>query len=616
MRKSYKGTGRRAAGFFRLLLGIIVTLTLAAGSMALNTQPVQAIVVTPLAGYTQDLYECQSYTFQFGNAAPFCPGGTGPKTIYYGLAGIVPPDATWDMNTGVLTICPRLGSSAGGVLGVYTFVVWCTELDPTCTPTAWWSTNVANCVFTVKPPNAFTPLSITPVNYQVAWENIQFNMTLAATGCSTTPAYNWAVTGLPAGLSLTNATLGTIGGIPAPGTCGSWPVNVTCTDTSMCPTAGCCPPMSQTFTLIVDCYANYYALYSAVSGCDFEVACGPGLTSGQTQVWIDGNKEATLTGGQSEKFTSIPCEKHLVMVEKTLPGPNPDTSFECIGPNYQVVDDVNNYVYFNYAQKVSIQTRTDPGGAAQLPGTGSYAIGSIFSTSAPGVVETDLQNGIKYSFREFRLPDGTTRPNRELWFTVDRKGDVTGIFDTYYRLTLKSDKPYKVNETSWELKNSAAKYDLALQAVPMDGILGFLGAFWKPMNSSGEIQMNGPQMVEIGWAPDYTSPVIIIIIILLIVAAVVFVLLRKKKKQDGAVGTAVKSASTPRPAVETPAETAPVKPAASATPEKKAKLKAESRAEKKALSEAESKDKPNFCPKCGSSVDEGASFCKKCGNKL
>jgi len=605
MRKSYIGAGRRAEGFFRLILGIIVTLTLAMGGMALNTQPVQAITVTPAAGFTQDLYECQSYTFTFGNAAPFCPGGTGPKTIYYGLAGIVPPDATWDMNTGVLTICPSLGSSAGGVLGVYTFVVWCTELDPTCTPTAWWSTNFATCVFTVKPPNAFTPLAITPVNYQVAWENVPFTMNLAATGCSGAPVYNWAVTGLPAGLTLTNATLGIIGGIPAPGTCGSWPVTVTCTDTSMCPSAGCCPPVSQTFTLIVDCYSNYYALFSAVSGCDFEVACGPGLTFGQTQVWIDGKQEATLTGGQSQKFTSVPCERHLVMVEKTLPGPNPDTSFECIGPYYQVVDDTNNYVSFNYAQKVSILTGTEPGGVAQLPGAGSYTIGSIFSTNAPGTVETDIHNGIKYTFREFRLPDGSTRPEKQLWFAVDRKGDVTGIFDTYYRLTLKSDKPYKVNETSWELKNSTAKYDAALQSVQMDGIWGFLGGFWKPLNSSGEIQMSGPQIVEIAWTADYTSPVIIIIVVLLIVAALLFFLLRKKKKGDSAKGSAVKTTSSTQTRVEAPVEAAQVTPAVSTTP-----------AEKKALPEAEEKEKPNFCPKCGNKVLPGATFCANCGAKL
>jgi hypothetical protein len=345
-------------------------------------------------------------------------------------------------------------------------------------------------------------------------------MALSATGCSGT--YTWGATGLPAWATLDPAT-GIITGTPGPGTCNfADNVTVTCTNATCDPS--CCPPVSRSFFLYVDCWANYLPIFYYTTACDFNVGIGPGLTQGQTNVWIDGAHEATLAGGQSEVFTSVPCESHLVMVDQTVQVPNSNTKFSVIGPNTKMVTDIDSYAYFDYAQQVYIQTTSEPAGATQPPGAGYYAMGSNFSSTAPGTIETDIQNGIKYVFREWKLPDGTTRPMSNLLFTVNQGGAVTAAYDTYYLLTLKSDYP-PINESSWEKAGSTATWNLSLHAVPVEGgFWRFLGVTQTPVNSSGQQIMNGPVTVEILWRPNYLPAIIAILIVLLVIVGVVFLI--------------------------------------------------------------------------------------------
>ncbi len=596
MRTANFARGRLAAGFFRICLGIIVSLTLAAGGMALNTQPVQAVTINPAGPTAMVLTECKPYTMTFTLTPTPCAAGYVPVYQFF-VIGTLPPNSFLDMNTGVFTCCPDLGTN--GQFGVFNVVG--SEFAPPrfigdfpCG--ANWSLN-STVNWSILPIGVINPLIITPVYYAVAWEGMPFNMTLAATGCS--GSYNWTATGLPAGLSVTDATNGVISGIPGPGTCGSWPVTVTCTDTVMCPSASCCPPASKPFTLIVDCWANYIVLFPASTSCDFNVAIGPGLGAGQTPVLINGTQQFTLGANQSQNFTSDPCQSNLVMVNQTVAGPDPNTSFECIGPNYKMVNDTDNYAYFDYAQKVVINTGSDPGGIASIPGAGSYAIGSYFNTTAPSPVDSSIQKE-RFLFSEWMLPDGSTNPNRDLAFTVNKAGTVTAKYDTYYQLNIVSvDVPY--SDSSWELKDSTATYNVALQSEPTPNFLGLIGGVRSPVQPSGTIVMDGTKTVNIQWTYDYTVPVILIVVTLLVIAGLIFWLSRRKGTGTSAVPATTVAQAPPPSAATTEVKTTPV---------------VTETVKKKALKEAKSTEKPNFCPNCGAPVEKDAVFCKKCGKNL
>lgn len=602
MTTSNFGKGQRATSFLRLCLAIIVLLTMAVGGTALTPQPVQAITIAPL-NFNLNVQECVSFTINpgFTTADPCC-GGQPSNFIFFWKAG-GPAWLNIDPVTGAFSGCPPQGSSIDpGNPWTITVGATCLWFGPVPPPCAGVTAPTATVILTVAPPPLTTPLTITPTWYPVAWENMLFSMTLAATGCSGT--YNWTATGLPAGLSVTDATLGIISGTPAPGTCGIYNVTVTCTNTGMCPSAGCCPAVSAPFTLIVDCWANYLALiviYPPTS-CDFKVNIGPGLVNGQTNVVIDGKLEATLGGNQSAAFTSVPCQSHLVVVDQIIPGPDPKTRFVVKGSNQIMVSETNNIASFDYAQEVLIDTGSDPKGVSQPPGTGFYAMNSNFSTTTPSPIDTDNQKGIKYVFRAWSLPDGSTNPNRDLVFPVNKAGTAIAAYDTYYLFQVKSDYP-SISERSWELKNSAAKWDVALQDVPTPNFLGLLGGVMRPKERTGTHLMTEPYTQIILWDYDYTIPIIIIaVVVLLIIGLVVFLILRRKRAGVTAVTAEAVAPVTQPPAVAPKA--AKTTPAVAAT------------VEQKALTEAESAEKPSFCPKCGSPVEKDAEFCKKCGKKL
>jgi len=598
MRTANLREGRRIAGFFRLCLGIIISLTLAMGGMALNTAPVQAVfhLTPPLVNYP--VPECQFQAITFTHLSDWtCL--TPPYTTYFFLKGVLPPGSTWNMTTGVLTVCPPQGTNGT----VYPFAVRVISMDNAgCID---WGDGWHWTKITVTPPGIVGPLVITPIAYQVGWENMPFNMTLAATGCSGVPAnYNWACNGLPVGLTV-NAATGQITGNPAPGTCGTHTVTVTCNDTSMCPTAGCCPPVTTTFTLFVDCWANHYAwvITYADTGCEHGVQIGPGLGQGQTQLSINGIHEATLGANGSYSVMSNPCKSQLAVVVPTVAGPNPQTRYACIGTNAQWLDEANPIARFNYVEEVYNGTGSDPTGIFTPQGAGWHQKDSYFSSTAPATIESPFQSGEKNVFKQWRGPGGVTNSNRDLVVNVTAAGDFIAGYDTFCELTLRSDSP-PFEKKSWELKGSTVKWNTSLQSVPMQGICGFLGGVDRPVNTFGETVMNGPQNVEIRWAPDCTIPILIIILILLAIAAAIFFSVRNSKRRVGPDGTAVKTAAPAQPRMEAPVEAAPVKPAVSAAPEKKAPT------------EAEVKDKLNFCPTCGTKVPPGATFCPGCGKQL
>jgi hypothetical protein len=546
MRTSNFGNGWRVAVLFRLCLAIIVLLTLAVGGVALNPQPVQALTINP-ATLTDNATECQYWEHQFTyTPTPICNPASCPPYQHYHwwVIGTPPPGLTLDQN-GLLSGCPPLGASAGSP---YNFAIMCSEVCCCCPPPFWGPSHgpyFANTPVTINvPPAAPGTMTINPTFYPVAWEGLPFSMTLSATGCSGT--YNWSATGLPAGLSVTDPVNGIISGTPAPGTCGSCNVTATVSDPTVCPDDTCCPPVSRSFTLIVDCWANYIFYISDIgtySGNTFTVKIGPGLTQGLTSVFIDGSHEATLGGNQIETFSTQPDELHLASVDQAVPGTTADTRFAVIGSNQIVVGGTHNTAYFDYEKQFLITTGSEPAGISQPAGIGFYTPGSAFSTTAPSPVLPPDQQETKYVFSKWRLPDGTMQPNRNVGFNVTQAGKVTALYDTYYLLQLQSSYP-PVNELSWHLKDSSATWNLALQPVPLPGFWGGLGGKLKPVNAHGSYLMTSSHTEEIMWRPSYMWPIIIIIIILLVIAGLGYFLYRRK--QGPTRPTPEKKAPTPK----------------------------------------------------------------------
>jgi ribosomal protein L40E len=535
---------RGTAVFFLLFLVAVITLP-----MSLSCGPIE-LGATP--GFTINAEECRPFSIQFTSSNTTCPS----PVIFYWLVGTLPPYANFDNVTGTLTGCPQVGDpSAIFVVGVSEFS------PPACGPYL----DMDFVTINVIPTAPVCDMVIDPVFYPVAWEEYPFAMDLNVT--NGVGPFTWSTSALPAGLALTDPENGLIEGILEPGTCGIYTVTATVTDLGTC----CCSPVNRDFILIVDCWANYPPSYYGPTGCDFSVQIGPGLTQGQTSVLIDGAPEATLAGGQTESFTSSPCESHLIMVDQTVQTAN--TRFSVIGSNTKQITDIDNTAYFDYAPELYIGTASNPSGIAQPTGAGFYTVGSYFNGTTPGTVEADTQQGIKYVFREWQLPDGSKSPTREVLFTVNQAGTAIAQYDTYYQLTLKSDYP-AIDERSWERQGSTATWNLSLHAVPLQGFWGFLGGVQSPLNASGSQLITGPTTVEIQWRPNYTMPIVAIIIVLLVIVGLIVLIFRLRSRTSAGTG------------------------------------------DKKASSKAKEPEDKSFCSKCGAAVDKDADFCKKCGNKL
>ncbi len=507
---------RRPAVVLKLCMCLLIVLVLAmSGCLTIAPNPV-----------SENLVECQSFTTTFSPVGQSCP--TGPFTYFFWLAGGPPAWVVLDENTGVLTVCPPEGSH-----GLYNFSVGVTELwpGPVPPPCTTASAPAPVTIAVVAPFIPLDPLTILDT-FVLAWsmESMPFYLPLSATGCSGN--YTWSAAGLPPGLTLDPMT-GEITGVPPPGSAGIYNVTATVTD-NFYTCADCCPPASRPFVLVIDSYADYLGGIDYGSTYDFIVEIGPGLTSGTTPVLIDGTPEATLGGNQSASFSAHPGEMHLTGVDPSVPGADPNIRYGVTGPHQILVSDTNLVARYDYAVEVFIQTSSDPAGVSEPPGTGYHALGSSFISSATSPIINPALPDVEYVFKQWTLPDGSTSPWRDLSFSVSQAGNVKAVYDTYYLLTLKSDYP-PVNETSWELKDSTASYNLALQPIPMSGFWGLLGGRMVAQNGSGTVLMTGPQTRTLTWAYDYTIPIIILIAIaLVIVGIVLLIIFLKKRAKPGA----------------------------------------------------------------------------------
>jgi hypothetical protein len=530
----------RLTGIFRLCVCVLVSCVLALGGMALNAGPVQAqchwISATPVQ---LNPIACQFYSYSFqvnATCATSCQVTGYHCNTFVNNVSI--HGLYFDSTTGTFSGTPTIaGESWAGLIYLTGGTVGACN-----------SSSIGlNLTITVQP----CAMSITssPGMTQLGQENVPFYMTQVVTGG--TGPYSWTTSGLPAGLYL-NPSSGAISGTPSQGSAGTYNIQLHVTDTT-----GCCAPASDSFLLNI-AYATY----------DFTVKIGPGLTAGSTKVLIDGSEEATLGGNEHETFTARVGKSHVVTVDQTVSSPGQSaTRFTVKGSTDKTVSEDNDLAYFDYAPAVLIEMNTDPSGVAQLQGAGWHAIGDVFNSSAPSPIDSNSQPGVQYRFKLWKLPDGSTSPNKDLAFTVSTPGTITAVYDTYYLLTLSSDYP-PVTETSWYLKGSDATYNLSLQEAPMLGFWGFLGGKLRPMNDSGSHLMDAPFTQQIAWSKDYTIPIIIIVITLLVIAGVVYFAYRRR----GVPVTRRRAA--PRPAVRTAAKRASSKTVLSKRASSRAKKRA------------------------------------------
>jgi PKD repeat protein len=182
-----------------------------------NTQSFTLTVNQP-----PSLTNANSATFSVGSGGSFTIGATGFPAPALSASGALPSGVTFVPATGVLSGTPAAGS--GG-----TFPLVFTAANST-------GTNTQNFTLTVNQAAAITSANNTA--FAVGSES---NFTVTATGF---PAPTLSESGaLPAGVAFTNAT-GILGGTPASGTGGTYPITFTATNTTSTNT--------QSFTLTVN----------------------------------------------------------------------------------------------------------------------------------------------------------------------------------------------------------------------------------------------------------------------------------------------------------------------------------------------------------------------------
>jgi hypothetical protein len=365
---------------------------------------------------------------------------------------------------------------------------------------------------------------------------------------------------------------------------------------------------------------------------DFKVKIGPGLTSGTTNVLIDGINKGSPAGGESHTFTASSGTSHVIDVDKTVLSAA-GTRFTVKGSSEITVNESNTLAYFDYSQAVLIETKADPPQATQPSGTGWYAVGDNFRCSVPGSVDSSSTQGCQYRFKQWTLPDGNTQSNTGLSFTVSTPGTATALYDTYYLLTISSEYP-PISETTWQKSGDTVIFHLPVTEAAMPGFWGLLGGKVKATSPTITHKMDAPFKQNVAWNYDYTMPTIILIVAALVIAGIVFLVLRKKSFQGGTVAVASADSSLDKSGIEstrmmsTKAVTAEKKIRAAAkqtgtvAKKKETAPKIPGATAKKPSTVAEkttageSDDKSSFCSKCGSPADTDAGFCKKCGAKL
>jgi len=327
-----------------------------------------------------------------------------------------------------------------------------------------------------------------------AKEGVAYYAVLGVSGGQ--PPYTWTATGLPPGMTL--SPNGVLSGTPMVGSGGNYSFTVTVTDT-------CCTATG---------YQGIGSLTVAYGTYDIMVSIDSSLKIGTTQVSIDSAPKAIMAGGQSQKFEGRLGTSHIVTLTSPVSDPqNSDIRYSVENAN-QTVSQAMPSAYFTFFPEYRITLNSDPAGIGSLSGSNWYARDKTFTASAPAVVDSTGQQGTRYEFKEWLLPNGTTSVNKDLSFVVSGPGSCTARYNTLYALTLVSKYG---NETSWHIANSLANWSVASPKQKMSGIMGVFGGTETALNPSGTANMSAPQEIQINYESNVALPISLMLLLAIVV---------------------------------------------------------------------------------------------------
>ena len=178
---------------------------------------------------------------------------------------------------------------------------------------------------------------------------------------------------------------------------------------------------------------------------------------------------------------------------------------------------------------VSVDGVNGTGGSVQLV----LVAGSHF-VSVPNIVQ--INEDTRIEFRNWS--DGSTDANRSVALNHDIV--LHANYVTQYRLQVIS--PVSVGGEGWYDAGSNVTLSIQSPIVPMNGLLGILGAKWvfqgwtedgRGVSGStiDQITMNSPHVVEVIWKGDYRLPLSILTTLMILLASTILYSWRRSQKR-------------------------------------------------------------------------------------
>lgn len=544
--------GSRVKHFFCSCMYTVIACTIMLGSMLLNPLPAQAIPTYAPYPLSMTAYVNQPFSYQFSLTGT--PYCSSPSYIWQIWQ---PPSwLTIDANTGRVwgtPTAPSTGTFQVRVRDVGTGGCTCPCYVKDFQTTSTNWTPIIN--ITVLPSSTGPTYAPYPLS-MTACVGQPFSYQFSLTGtpyCSSGSTLHWQIWQPPAWLTI-DASTGLVYGTPTAASTEDFQVR--CYETG---TGGCnCP-----------CYIK-----------DFQT------TSTNWTPPITITAQSCGGGGGGVIIITTPATTSTTFNYTVNIGSGLGTAVAPVSVNGQA-----------YASMTGGETKSFTGTTGQsynvsVPDTISGTSGTIFKVQGGGS-KTANENNIAVTF------------NYAPEYQVEFKTDPPGVAQLPGSNWYPAGTP--VNSIAPELVTSAGEkkeYIFAQWSLPDGG---------KSLSRNLSFTLNGPgTYYAVYTSRSVTAPEVktqdntlmwIIILALAIVIAVAVYLLARRKRTGASVvpsATITKTPLTPSTSSDTVQATTIVGTIS----------------KKKALAKTESTDKPNFCPKCGTPVDQGAEFCKKCGTKL